>query len=59
MFGVNELIIDRHVKDTAAPGNQGGLDVKLGLELGGQTDRGGFVVSSRAVGDRQLHGVLL
>ena len=55
MFRVYERIADFDVEDPAAGGDQFRFHAQGGVDLGGQTDRGGFVVSLGAVGDRDVH----
>ena len=55
MLRVNPGTVYAHVEDTTAFGNEGCLGAKSVSQLSSQTDRSGFVVSLRAVSDRNIH----
>jgi len=55
MFRVNHGAVYADVEDTAAFGNEGCLGAESVSQLSSQTDRSRFVVSLRAVRDRNIH----
>jgi hypothetical protein len=57
VFGVFQRAVNQHVEHSASTWNQISLDSKGILQLGGQTDRRGSVVSTGAVGDRNFHSM--
>ena len=59
MFGEDELIIHRHIKDTSAAGDEPRLDANFLSDLSRQTGGSGEVISNGAVFDADVHIRLL
>jgi len=51
VFREHQLMVHRDIENTAAAGNEFCVDAGGLFNSGSQTDRSGFVVSLRAVGD--------
>jgi hypothetical protein len=62
LLGKHEVVADDHLEDATSRGNQGELGeiaLKLGEELGRQTDGSGSIASFDAILDRHPHAQLV
>ncbi len=59
MFAEDHLTVDHDVEDASTSLDESALDAVVILDGGGQTGRLGLVVSLHAVGDGDIHAVLV